>query len=130
MRCVGRAKRRAGQGYRADAPPRWRGLEHGDPGAEIHEIRVIFRAVSGVGTVKNVTITLDEETADWARLAAAHEAKSVSRFVGGLLRERMRDARSYDEAMRRYLARPPFRQRGPAERYPSRDELHQRKAKS
>jgi hypothetical protein len=42
----------------------------------------------------------------------------------------MRDARSYDEAMRRYLARPPFRQRGPAERYPSRDELHQRKAKS
>jgi hypothetical protein len=80
--------------------------------------------------VKNVTITLDEETADWARLAAAHEAKSVSRFVGELLRERMRDARSYDEAMRRYLARPPFRQRGPAERYPSRDELHQRKAKS
>lgn len=78
--------------------------------------------------MKNVTITLDEETASWARLAAAGEAMSVSRFVGELLRERMRDARAYDEAMRRYLARPPFRQRGPAEGHPARDELHERTA--
>ena len=76
--------------------------------------------------MKNVTITLDEDTANWARLAAARQATSVSRFVGELLRERMREVRAYDEAMRQYLARPPFRQRGPTERYPSRDELHER----
>lgn len=79
--------------------------------------------------MKNVTITLDEETAKWARLAAAGRAMSVSRFVGELLRERMRDAHAYDEAMRRYLARAPFRVKGPAQHYPKRDELHDRGAR-
>lgn len=76
--------------------------------------------------MKNVTITLDEETAAWARVYAAQKDMSVSRFVGELLRERMRDARAYDDAMRRYLARPPFRLKGPAERLPARAELHDR----
>jgi hypothetical protein len=76
--------------------------------------------------MKNVTITLDEETAAWARVYAAQRDMSVSRFVGELLRERMRDARAYDEAMRRYLSRGPFKLRGAPERYPTRDELHDR----
>jgi hypothetical protein len=76
--------------------------------------------------MKNVTITLDEDTANWARLAAAARAMSVSRFVGQVLRERMHDARAYEDAMRRYLARPPFKPKGAAERYPKRDELHER----
>lgn len=76
--------------------------------------------------MKNVTITLDEETAAWARVYAAKRDMSVSRFVGELLRERMRDARAYDEAMRRYLSRRPFKLRGAAQRYPTREELHDR----
>jgi hypothetical protein len=78
--------------------------------------------------MRNVTITLDEETANWARLAAAERATSVSRFVGEVLRERMDQAHAYEEAMRRYLARGPYKARGQAERYPRRDELHDRAA--
>lgn len=78
--------------------------------------------------MRNVTITLDEDTANWARRAAAARAMSVSRFVGEMLRQTMRDGRAYDDAMRRYLARPPFKPKGGAERYPRRDELHDREA--
>ena len=38
--------------------------------------------------MKNVTITLDEKVAQWARVEAAKAGKSVSRFVGDLLAER------------------------------------------
>jgi len=39
--------------------------------------------------MKNVTITLEEEVARWARIMAAKENTSVSRLVGELLREKM-----------------------------------------
>jgi hypothetical protein len=77
--------------------------------------------------MKNVTITLDEETAAWARIHAAQRDMSLSRFVGELLRQQMRESREYEAAMRRYLARGPFEAlTGPAERYPARDEIHDR----
>jgi plasmid stability protein len=38
--------------------------------------------------MKNVTITLDEEVARWARILAAEHNKSVSRLVGEMLREK------------------------------------------
>lgn len=50
--------------------------------------------------MKNVTITLDGETAAWARVYAAQHNLSVSRFVGELLQQRMRESREYDEAIR------------------------------
>jgi len=50
--------------------------------------------------MKNVTITLDEETANWARVHAAQRDESLSRFVGGILRQHMRESREYDDAMR------------------------------
>ena len=40
--------------------------------------------------MKNVTITLDEETARWARVEAAHRDMSVSRLIAELLQEHMR----------------------------------------
>ena len=75
--------------------------------------------------MKNVTITLDEETARWARVEAAHRDMSVSRLIGQLLREHMRAQATYEEAMRRYLARAPtvLKDAGP---YPAREELHDR----
>ena len=76
--------------------------------------------------MKNVTITLDEETAKWARVNAAQQSVSLSRFIGELLRERMRHSRKYEEAMSSWFAAKPFPLEGPAERYPTREELHDR----
>jgi Family of unknown function (DUF6364) len=76
--------------------------------------------------MKNVTITLDEETVAWARVHAAQQGISISRMVGELLRQRMREAREYDDAMRRYLAIAPVKLKRTAERYAPRDKLHDR----
>lgn len=75
--------------------------------------------------MRNVTITLDEETAHWARVEAAHRDMSVSRFISELLNEHMRTQATYEDAMRRYLARAPVTLKG-AGGYPSREELHDR----
>jgi predicted transcriptional regulator len=72
-----------------------------------------------------VTITLDEETARWARAEAAHRDISVSLFIRELLDECMRAQATYDDAMRRYLARAPTALKA-AGRCPSREELHDR----
>ena len=76
--------------------------------------------------MKNITITLDETTAAWARVHAAKHNKSVSRLVGEMLQKHMRESREYDEAMRRYLAKKPFKLKGPRQRYPRREELYDR----
>lgn len=76
--------------------------------------------------MKNITITLDPETADWVRVHAAEQNKSVSRLVGEILQERMKDRREYQRAMRRYLSKPPFDLTGPPEKYPTRGDLHDR----
>ena len=39
--------------------------------------------------LRNVTVTLEEEAARWARIEAARRDTSVSRLLGELLRERM-----------------------------------------
>jgi hypothetical protein len=78
-----------------------------------------------VGKLKNVTITLDDAVARWARLEAARENTSVSRFVGELLAERMRGSEAYDAAMERYLSVKP-RAISQGRPYPTRDELHDR----
>lgn len=76
--------------------------------------------------MKNVTITLDERTAAWVRVYAARHNTSVSRIVGEMLRHRMKEARAYDEAMRRFLSRKPVRLSKPGTSYPTRDEAHDR----
>lgn len=76
--------------------------------------------------MKNVTITLEERVAKWARLRAAELNTSVSRLVGTMLLEAMRQERAYDAARRSYLdaeARPLTR---PDRGYPPREELHGR----
>ena len=76
--------------------------------------------------MKNITITLDEETAGWARVHAAQQGISVSRMIGELLRQQIREAREYDDAMRRFLAREPTRLKRPSERYATREAVHER----
>jgi hypothetical protein len=76
--------------------------------------------------MKNITITLDEQTAAWVRIHAARQNTSVSRIVGDMLRARMHEAREYDQAMRRFLARKPVVLSKTGQEYPSRAELHDR----
>jgi hypothetical protein len=76
--------------------------------------------------MKNVTITLDEEVARWARIRAAELDTSVSRLVGELLREKMVNSKSYDSAMQRYLSQGPAKLKRPGSKYPRRGELHER----
>lgn len=73
--------------------------------------------------MKNVSITLDEETARWASIEAAHRDMSVSRLIGELLHERMRAQTTYQDAMQRYLARTPTALKDTG-RCPAREELH------
>ena len=76
--------------------------------------------------MKNVTITLDEETARWARIEAARQGTSVSRLVGELLRERRLREADYEAAAQRFLSRGAVSLKKEGEPYPSRDELHDR----
>ena len=76
--------------------------------------------------MKNVTITLDEKTAAWARVYAAEHNTSVSRIVGEMLGQRMREHREYDQAMRQFLTRKPVLLKRAGQRYASRGELHDR----
>jgi hypothetical protein len=78
--------------------------------------------------MKNVTITLDEEVARWARIMAAEQNTSVSRLVGELLREKMIDEQNYQIAMQQYLSHLPKALKTPGEKYPGREALYDRKS--
>lgn len=75
---------------------------------------------------RNVTVVLDGEVARWARLAAAEHDTSVSRFLGELLKERMLANRGYETAMREALREKPLASKWTG-RYPTRDEIHERR---
>lgn len=78
--------------------------------------------------MKNVTITLDEDTAEWARSAAAANGISLSRFVGEMLRRQLPQARDYEQAMNRWMARRSADRAltAPGEKLPTREELYDR----
>ena len=73
--------------------------------------------------MKNITITLDAQAAAWARVQAAEHNMSLSRFVGEMLRQKMRHSQEYQKAMRAALAEKPLQLEGP---YLTRDELYDR----
>ena len=76
--------------------------------------------------MKNITITLDADTAAWIRVHAAEKNMSVSRVVGEILSEKMGHRLEYEQAMRRYLSKGAFNLSGDSERYPTREELYDR----
>ncbi|WP_419925181.1 CopG family transcriptional regulator [Candidatus Poriferisocius sp.] len=76
--------------------------------------------------MRNVTVSLDDETARWARIEAARRDTSLSRYVGDLLREQMTEPEAYERAQQSYLSRGPVTLRVPGQQYPTRDEVHQR----
>jgi plasmid stability protein len=76
--------------------------------------------------MKNITITLDPDTAKWVRIKAAEQNKSVSRFVGDLLQQQMKERVEYQRAMERFLAKPPITLRDSDEPLPTRKEIYDR----
>jgi hypothetical protein len=75
--------------------------------------------------MRNVTVTLDEETARWARIEAAERDMSVSSLIRELLEQRMTGQRSYEAAMMRWRSRP-IRSISDGRRYPARQDVHDR----
>lgn len=77
--------------------------------------------------MKNVTITLDHETAEKARVQAAERKMSLSRYIGELLRKELRHADEYEAAYRAWREdRKPWPLKGSPEPYPKREELYDR----
>lgn len=76
--------------------------------------------------MKNVTITLDEEVARWARIQAAEQETSVSRLVGEMLRQKMVTEAGYRAAQEQFFSVEPRPLREPCRPLPSREELHDR----
>ena len=77
--------------------------------------------------MKNVTITLEEEVARWARIMAAKQNTSVSRLVGELLREKMLEEQNYQIAMQQYLSQSLNVLKPQGEKLPVREALYDRK---
>mgnify|MGYP003598051112 CR=1 FL=1 len=74
--------------------------------------------------MKNVTITVDDDAMEWARIEAAKRNTSVSRLVGEMIAEKMRRDDAYERAMREALEwRSWGRSSGPS---PTREQLDDR----
>lgn len=80
-----------------------------------------------MGRKRNLTIQLDEETIDRARVIAAKRGTSISGLLRTQIEQLVDDRDDYERARERalyYLKHPPFRLGG---KRMSRDELHDRK---
>jgi hypothetical protein len=75
--------------------------------------------------LKNVTITLEEEALRWARRKAAEENTSVSKLVGRMLEDKMRQTDEYWAAYERWKRIKPIR--GIAANRLTREEAHERR---
>ena len=55
--------------------------------------------------MKNVTVSMEDSVAEWARIEAARRNTSVSRLVGQMLGEKMRHDDAYQRAMHEWRNR-------------------------
>jgi hypothetical protein len=77
-------------------------------------------------TLKNITITLDGETAAKARVRAAERNMSLSRYISEALRKDLRYSEEYRQAMQRFLSQKPVKLKRAGGAYLARDEVHDR----
>ena len=75
---------------------------------------------------RNITITLDEETARWVRVEAAMRDESVSSYLAGLLQQEREKKEGYALAMELYLSRGPRPLAPEGTALPNRADLHTR----
>ena len=76
--------------------------------------------------MRNLTIKVEEDVARWAKIYAAEKNTSVSRMLGEFLAEMKEQREGYQAAMKRFLAQEPFLMSKPGEKYPTREEIHER----
>lgn len=76
--------------------------------------------------MKNVTVKLSDEAAEWIRAYAAERKTSVSRILGEMVGERMRASSQYEAARRHFLTRKARPLKTPGEEYPKREDLYGR----
>jgi hypothetical protein len=76
--------------------------------------------------LRNITITVSEEAARWARRKAAEEDTSVSKLVGRMLEDQMRRTDEYRAAYESWRKLKPIRGVRAAERM-TREEAHARR---
>jgi hypothetical protein len=76
--------------------------------------------------MRNVTLTLDNETAAQAKVKAAERGMSLSRYVGEILRRELRSGDLYDAAYRSWRAGKPFPLAGGRRDYPKREQTYDR----
>jgi hypothetical protein len=74
----------------------------------------------------NVTIALDDELARWARVEAAKQGKSLSRYLADVLQERRAPVRRVSPTLETFLSGPGYP--GVSADLPQRDELYDRPA--
>lgn len=75
---------------------------------------------------KKITIKISAEAALWARMRAAEQNTSVSRFVGAMLEAQMRESASYLSAYERFKSYRPSSGASARDRL-SREETHARR---
>jgi hypothetical protein len=77
--------------------------------------------------MKNVTITLDDELMSWARVEAARQGKSLSRFIGeAVAQKRAPDLAEQVSVLDGFLSGPGWA--GVSKELPTREELYDRPA--
>ncbi|TAG28235.1 MAG: CopG family transcriptional regulator [Burkholderiales bacterium] len=75
--------------------------------------------------MKNVTITMEDKVADWARIEAAKGNISLSRMLGDMLAEKMQQNDAYARAYQEWKQIPRV-WKSDGSPYPQRDELYER----
>lgn len=75
--------------------------------------------------MKNVTVTMDDALLQRARVAAAREGKSLSRFVAETVERRVGHPMTQREAIERFLAGPLMNLTHENGKAPSRNELNE-----
>ena len=74
--------------------------------------------------MKNVTISMDEDTAAWARIEAAKAGKSLSRFVGDVIASKMERQSSQSEILKKIMSYPKLDLTDESGNAPTRNELY------
>ena len=74
--------------------------------------------------LRNVTVTMEEDVAKWARMEAARRDMSVSRLMSEIVMQAMSHGDDYEQAKQGFLAEMPLLKTDG--KYPSREEAHDR----
>jgi len=74
--------------------------------------------------LRNITVTLELELAQWARIEAARQELSMSRFLAQLVQRERAEKDQYATAMKRAMRRKSFLKTDG--KYLSREEAHER----